>query len=126
MAITNNEAHGVLAEVLSDLAPYPEMVQETLDELEELLNGNLDLVETGGGIIMIESSLPDTLFAYEYNQQDFLNPDFTMPTVDFYEILIEWKNYLDGNGNLIIRFLLSIYKGWISSLLGVRSKQNHI
>lgn len=51
--------------------------------------------------ITVVSNLLETDFVYIYNQQGFAAPDLTIPTVDFRDIMVEWKNFLQTMKNNI-------------------------
>lgn len=93
-AISTLQEHHILAELLTDLNNDPEFIEITTQNLNELFLGNKDLVESGGGVLQVDSNATSTLFAYDYNPLDFSNPDYTMPTKDYQEVLMLWKEYL--------------------------------
>lgn len=66
-------------------------IQSLIDEINSVINSKISDIDTGSEMVDIEVELPNTKFYYGGNTI----PDYTMPTVDFRDILIEWKKFIE-------------------------------
>lgn len=63
---------------------------KVLKKLENVLNENSDKDESGANHIYVEFTLTETDFYCEDSEV----PDLTIPTQDFYDIIVLWRNFL--------------------------------
>lgn len=86
----------LLAEFLFDYQKVSEIHELILSEIDEVLNGLVKEGQTGtqGGLrVFIGSDITRFLiFPGKYN-----DPEFTMPTIDFKEVVIRWMHFIDEN-----------------------------
>lgn len=97
---TSNDNNYIMAELLSDYDNLIKLDSEIIKNIDDVLSGAVNEARTGsqsGTAVFIKSDL--TKFIYFNNNSSYLKPDLIVPTNDFKQIAIEWKEFLN---NLLI------------------------
>lgn len=74
------------------------MAEDIIDDLENILaqQSTADEFQTRG--IIIVSDISETKFVEDSNSLGFIDPDLVIPTIDFRDVMNEWKNFLQKIG----------------------------
>jgi hypothetical protein len=67
------------------------LTSELLPEFENVLNGNNESFYTNGQFVSIDSTNSTTEI---HDEEAATNPVATLPTQDFYDILVLWRDFL--------------------------------
>lgn len=83
--------HDLLTEFLYIWVDSADIDEVLVPKLEDILNGIIEKGDSGAHSTYIEITQTETDFYAEESEV----PDLTIPTQDFYDILILWRNFLN-------------------------------
>lgn len=83
--------HYLLTEFLYVWNDSSDIDEILIPKLEGILNGVIEKGDSGANSIYIDVTQTET----DFYAEDSELPDFTIPTQDFYDILVLWRNFLN-------------------------------
>lgn len=105
-----------LTDFLSEWENPRILTSELLSKFERVLNEETESFDTNGQFVAIDSTISITKI---YDENATINPVATLPTQDFYDILVLWCDFLlepPLNGSIVKNSRTGIHKNWLGKV----------
>jgi hypothetical protein len=94
---TTNPAYTTLANFVYEIN-WSSEAERIIMSLNAVLRNQILSEEFQTHYLLAEATHANTVFVDIDNPQGFNNPDLIIPTIDFRDIMVEWKNFLKQMG----------------------------
>lgn len=96
-SVRSRNSNSYIPIYLNSNLPHSVDYDEYIEELDVLISQQTDdIIEGDTEIIAVSSDKTSTSISGMSNPTFRTNPDFSLPTQDFRDIMVEWKKFVDS------------------------------